>query len=163
ISWWLAQAFATHSDTLLAPFVHNVLLRSVVGSVISGLIIMGGVGLALAARRLTHAVMSVVGVSGLVVLAVGFAFRDITENFIASVLLGLRRPFQIGDYVTIAGQAGAVKSLHARATVATEGIDRALREPPGILPDPTPRALVEALEPGGVRLRADFWTPTHNI
>jgi hypothetical protein len=117
ISWLLAQAFATHSETLLAPVVHNVLLRSVVGSVISGLIIIGGLILALQALRLTAWVMSVVGVSGLVVLAVGFAFRDITENFIASVLLGLRRPFQIGDYVTIAGQSGVVKSLNTRATV----------------------------------------------
>src|SRR5262249_55728051 len=89
ISWLLAQAFAAHSETLLAPVVHNVLLRSVVGSVISGLIVIGGLILALQALRLTQWVMSVVGVSGLVVLAVGFAFRDITENFIASVLLGL--------------------------------------------------------------------------
>jgi small-conductance mechanosensitive channel len=209
VSWLLAQAFATHSETLLAPIVHNVLLRSVVGSVISGLIVLGGLVLALAALRLTHAVMSVIGVSGLVVLAVGFAFRDITENFIASVLLGLRRPFQIGDYVTIAGQSGVVKSLNTRATVlvtldgkhvripnstifkeimvnataspsfrtnfdvvipneastaaAIDAITRALRETPGILSDPPPRALVEALEPGGVRLKADFWTPTRNI
>jgi small-conductance mechanosensitive channel len=209
ISWLLAQAFATHSETLLAPVVHNVLLRSVVGSVISGLIVIGGLILALQALRLTQAVMSIVGVSGLVVLAVGFAFRDITENFIASVLLGLRRPFQVGDYVTIAGQSGVVKSLNTRATVlvtldgkhvripnstifkeimvnataspsfrtnfdvvipteastaaAIDAINRALRETPGILSDPPPRALVEALESGGVRLRADFWTPTHNI
>ena len=154
-------------------------------------------------------VMSILGVSGLIVLAVGFAFRDITENFIASVLLGLRRPFQIGDYVTIAGQSGVVKSLNTRATVlvtlegkhvripnstifkeimvnataspsfrttfdvvipneastaaAIDAINRALRETKGILTDPPPRTLVEALEPGGVRLRADFWTPTHNI
>ncbi len=159
--------------------------------------------------RLTHAVLSVVGVSGLVVLAVGFAFRDITENFIASVLLGIRRPFQIGDYVTIAGQSGLVKSLNTRATVlvtlegrhvripnatifkeimvnataspnirnsfdvvipneasmadALDALNRALRETSGILADPPPRALVEALEPGGVRLRADFWSPTQNI
>ena len=159
--------------------------------------------------RLTQAVMSVLGVSGLVVLAVGFAFRDITENFIASVLLGLRRPFQIGDYVTIAGQSGVVKSLNTRATVlvtlegkhvripnstifkeimvnataspsfrtnfdvvipneastaaAIDAINRALRGDAGILADPPPRTLVEALEPGVVRLRADFWTPTHNI
>jgi small conductance mechanosensitive channel len=209
ISWFLAQTFASHSETLLAPLVHNVLLRSVVGSVISGLIVLGGLVLALAALRLTQAVMSVIGVSGLVVLAVGFAFRDITENFIASVLLGLRRPFQIGDYVTIAGQSGVIKSLNTRATVlvtldgkhvripnstifkeimvnataspsfrtnfdvvipneastaaAIDAINRALRETPGIQPDPAPRALVEALEPGGVRLRADFWTPTHNV
>jgi small-conductance mechanosensitive channel len=208
-SWYLAQTFATHSEMLLAPLVHNVLLRSVVGSVISALLVIGGLVLALAALRLTHAVMSIIGVSGLVVLAVGFAFRDITENFIASVLLGLRRPFQVGDYVTVAGQSGVVKSLNTRATVlvtldgkhvripnstifkeimvnataspsfrtnfdvvipneastagAIDAVNRALRETPGILPDPPPRTLVEALEPGGVRLRADFWTPTHNI
>ncbi len=209
ISWLLAQAVATHSETILAPVVHNVLLRSVAGSVISALIILGGLILALQALRLTQFVMSVLGVSGLIVLAVGFAFRDITENFIASVLLGLRHPFQIGDYVTIAGQSGVVKSLNTRATVlvtldgkhvripnstifkeimvnataspsfrtnfdvvipneastaaAIDAINRALRETPGILADPPPRALVESLEPGGVRLRADFWTPTHNI
>jgi small conductance mechanosensitive channel len=208
-SWILAQRFATNSETLLAPFVHNVLLRSVVGSIISALIIIGGLVLALQALRLTQAVMSVLGVSGLVVLAVGFAFRDITENFIASVLLGVRRPFQIGDYVTIAGQSGVVKSLNTRATVlvtlegrhvripnatifkeimvnataspnfrtsfdvvipyeastaaAIDAINRALKETPGILSDPLPRTLVEALEAGGVRLRADFWTPTRDI
>ena len=33
------------------------------------------------------------------------------------MLLGLRRPFQIGDYVTVSGQSGVVKSLNTRATV----------------------------------------------
>ena len=209
VSWFLAQMSRAHAETLLAPLVHNVLLRSVVGSVISGLLVIGGLVLALAALRLTQMVMSILGVSGLIVIAVGFAFRDITENFIASVLLGLRRPFQIGDYVTIAGQSGVVKSLNTRATVlvtlegkhvripnstifkeimvnataspsfrttfdvvipneastaaAIEAINRALRATKGILNDPPPRTLVEALESGGVRLRADFWTPTHNI
>ncbi len=208
-SWMLAQFFAARSEILLAPVVHNILLRSVVGSIISALLVIGGIILALGTLRLTQAVMSVLGVSGLVVLAVGFAFRDITENFIASVLLGLRRPFQIGDYVTIAGQSGLVKSLNTRATVlvtldgkhvripnstifkeimvnataspsfrnsfdvvipneastadAIEALNRALRETKGVLSDPPPRALVEALEPGGVRLRADFWAPTQNI
>jgi small-conductance mechanosensitive channel len=208
-SWLLAQFFASRSETILAPFVHNVLLRSVVGSIISALLIIGGLTLALATLRLTQAVMSVVGVSGLVVLAVGFAFRDITENFIASVLLGLRRPFQIGDYVTIAGQSGLVKSLNTRATVlvtlegnhvripnatifkeilvnwtaspsfrntfdvvvpneastadAVEALNRALKGTKGVLEEPPPRALVEALEPGGIRLRAYLWSPTRDV
>ena len=207
--WSLARLFASRSEVLLAPFVRNLLLRSVVGSIISSLLVIGGLVLALGTLRLTQAVMSVLGVSGLVVLAVGFAFRDITENFIASVLLGLRRPFQIGDFVTIAGQSGVVKSLNTRATVlvtlegkhvripnatifkeimvnataspnfrnsfevkipneastaaAIEALNQSLRETSGILVDPPPRALVEALEPDGVRLRADFWSPNQNI
>ena len=165
--------------------------------------------LALAALKLTHVVLSILGLSAVVGLAVGFAFRDITENFIASVLLGLRRPFQIGDYVTVSGQSGVVKSLNTRATVlvtlegnhvripnsvifkeimvnstaspsfrnsfdvvipyeastaaAIEAISAALRGLKAILADPPPRTLVEALEPGGVRVRAYFWTPTQGV
>ena len=113
----VARLFSANAEIVLAPFVGNVLLRSVIGSVISSLLIIGGLLLALGALGLTHVVMSILGVASILGLAVGFAFRDITENFIASVLLGVRRPFQIGDYVTIAGQSGVVKSLNTRATV----------------------------------------------
>jgi small conductance mechanosensitive channel len=165
--------------------------------------------LALSTLKLTQAVLSILGLAGVVGLAVGFAFRDITENFIASVLLGVRRPFQIGDYVTVAGQSGVVKSLNTRATVlvtlegnhvripnalvfkeilinstaspslrnsfdvvippeastadALAAITSVLSEQEGILADPPPRAAVESLEPGGVRLRAYFWSPTHGV
>jgi small-conductance mechanosensitive channel len=209
ISAVLARLFAAHSETLLAPFVHNVLLRAVVGSLISSMLVIGGLLLALSALKLTQAVLSILGLAGVVGLAVGFAFRDITENFIASVLLGVRRPFQIGDYVTVAGQSGVVKSLNTRATVlatlegnhvripnsvifkeilvnatasptmrnsfdvvippeastaaALAAIAGALRAQDGILAEPAPRAVVEALEPGGVRLRAYFWSPTHGV
>ncbi len=209
VSMGLARLFAANAETLLAPFVPNALLRSVVGSLISGLLAIGGILLALGAMRLTQAVLSILGLSAVVGLAVGFAFRDITENFIASVLLGMRRPFQIGDYVTVAGQSGVVKSLNTRATVlvtlegnhvripnavifkeimvnstaspfsrntfdvvipnsastvaAIDAITRALSEQKGVLHDPPPRALVEALEPDGVRVRAYLWAPTQGV
>ncbi len=209
ISVLLARLFATKSETVLAPFIRNVLLRSVAGSVISSLLVLGGLMLALGALKLTHLVLSIVGVASIAGLAIGFAFRDITENFIASVLLGVRRPFQIGDYITVAGQTGVVKSLNTRATVlvtlegnhvripnstvfkeiminstaspsfrnsfdvvipndasvvdALDAINRALKELKGILHDPPPRALVEALQPDGVKIRAYLWAPTQNV
>jgi len=66
--------------------------------------------------NLTHAVISVLAWR-VVGLALGFAFRDIAENFIASMLLGVRRPFQIGDFITVAGKSGSVLSLNTRATL----------------------------------------------
>src|SRR5262249_28738681 len=75
-SWLLARFFTANSEVLLAPLVRNMLLRSVLASIISSLLVIGGLVLALGALRLTHAVMSILGISGLVVLAVGFAFRD---------------------------------------------------------------------------------------
>jgi hypothetical protein len=53
--------------------------------------------------------------------------------------------------------------LEASTASAIDALTRALEETPGILSDPPPRALIEAIEPAGVRLRADFWTPTHNV
>jgi small-conductance mechanosensitive channel len=204
-----ARLFGSHSETILAPFVGNALLRSVVGSLISTFLVLAGTMLALATLRLTQAVLSILGLSAVVGLAVGFAFRDITENFIASVLLGIRRPFQIGDYVTVAGQSGVVKSLNTRATVlvtlegnhvripnsvifkeimvnatasptfrngfdvkipyaastagAIQAISASLGELSGILPDPPPRALVDALEADGVRLKVYFWSPSQGV
>ncbi|WP_435017411.1 mechanosensitive ion channel family protein [Tundrisphaera sp. TA3] len=113
---WLAKLFTRHSETLLAPFVKNVLLRSVVGSLVSSGILLAGIMLGLSVLNLTRAVTSVLGLAGVIGLAIGFAFRDIVENFIASILLGTRRPFQIGDFITVAGKSGSVLSLNTRAT-----------------------------------------------
>ena len=60
-----------------------------IGIILFAVLILGGLLLALSALKLTHAVLSILGLAGVVGLAVGFAFRDITENFIASVLLVL--------------------------------------------------------------------------
>jgi small conductance mechanosensitive channel len=205
----LARLFARHGEWLLVPFAGNALLRSVLGSVISGVIILAGLYAGLQVFGVAQAIFSVLGIAGIVALALGFAFRDIAENFIASVLLGLRRPFRVGDYVQIAGQAGIIKALNTRATVlvtldghyvripnatvfksiqvnqtaagrvrstfdvqvpytasaarATEAIGAALRDFDGLLDDPAPRALVEALEPNAVRLRVYYWAPAQGI
>ena len=84
----LARLLASYSEKLLAPFITNVMLRSVAGSLMSTVVVIAGLLLALSVLNLTHLVLSILGVAGMVGLAVGFAFRDITENFIASILLG---------------------------------------------------------------------------
>ena len=208
-SGMLARVFGRSSEMVLAPLIRNPLLRSVVGSILSSLIVLGGILLGLSVLNLTHAVVSVLGLAGVVGLALGFAFRDIAENFIASMLLGVRRPFQIGDFITVAGKSGSVLSLNTRATMlitpdgnhvqipnaviyketlinasttpnalgsldvmipyesstagALEAINEALQSTDGLLQEPTPRALVQALETNGVRLRATYWMPTKGV
>ena len=120
----LARLFNEYAETILAPFFRNSLLRSVVGSVISSLLFVAGIMIGLSVLNLTHAVLSILGLAGVAGLALGFAFRDIAENFIASMLLGIRRPFGIGDFITVAGRSGSVLSLDTRATslITPEGI-----------------------------------------
>lgn len=129
----LARLFNASSEMLLAPFVKNVMLRSVVGSLLSSALIVGGFLLGLSVLHLTQAVLSILGLGGIVGLAVGFAFKDIAENFIASLLLGGRRPFQIGDYIQVAGQAGVVSALNTRATVLVTLEGQHIRIPNNII------------------------------
>jgi small-conductance mechanosensitive channel len=112
-----ARLFSTFGDLLLTPFTANSMLRSVLASLLSAAIFVIGLLAALQVFGIASAVMSVLGLAGVVALAIGFAFRDITENFIASILLSTRRPFQVGDYIEVASQAGVVKALNTRATV----------------------------------------------
>ena len=118
----LARLFSRFSDVLLTTFTRNVLLRSVLGSVMTLAIACTGFLAGLHLLGMTEAVLSFMGLAGVATLAVGFAFRDIAENFIASIMLGVRRPFRVGDFLEIAGKSGVVKSLNTRATILV-GLD----------------------------------------
>ncbi|MBT8061197.1 MAG: mechanosensitive ion channel family protein [Xanthomonadales bacterium] len=53
---------------------------------------------------------------GLGSIAIGFAFKDIFENFIAGMLILLREPFRIGDFVECEGIFGRVLDITVRDT-----------------------------------------------
>lgn len=77
---------------------------------ITGLIIaLNIVGLGKAAGGL----LAGAGVSAIIL---GFAFKDIGENFIAGFFLAFSRPFHIGDVIEVSGIKGMVKALNFRNT-----------------------------------------------
>lgn len=54
---------------------------------------------------------------GLTSVAIGFAFKDIFENFLAGILILLREPFHLGDYiVTKDNLGGYVEKISVRNT-----------------------------------------------
>jgi small conductance mechanosensitive channel len=53
---------------------------------------------------------------GVVGFTVGFALKDISENFVAGLLLLLQRPFELGDVVHIDDFRGRVTDVNLRAT-----------------------------------------------
>lgn len=54
---------------------------------------------------------------GISTVAIGFAFQNILQNFLAGILLLLHEPFQVGDYITVTGFEGEVKSIRSRDTI----------------------------------------------
>ncbi len=54
---------------------------------------------------------------GLVSVAVGFAFKDIFENFFAGILLLWRYPFENGDYIQCEDVEGRIERIEIRMTL----------------------------------------------
>lgn len=82
------------------------------------IIIIGlGCFIALDFLGLKGTVTSLLAGAGIVGLALGFAFQDITENFIAAVAMGIRKPFRPGDIIQTSEVFGTVKYLNFRNTI----------------------------------------------
>jgi small conductance mechanosensitive channel len=50
-------------------------------------------------------------------VAIGFAFQNILQNFLAGILLLVQQPFQLGDWINVTGLEGRVDDIQTRATV----------------------------------------------
>ena len=53
---------------------------------------------------------------GLGSIAIGLAFKDIFENFLAGFLILMRKPMRIGDDIECEGLSGQVEQMSIRGT-----------------------------------------------
>jgi small-conductance mechanosensitive channel len=60
--------------------------------------------------------IQLLGVGGVVI---GFAFKDIFQNFLAGILLLITNPFQIGDQILVDAFEGTIEDIQTRATMIT--------------------------------------------
>ncbi|CAM3924723.1 mechanosensitive ion channel family protein [Rheinheimera salexigens] len=82
-------------------------------------IVITGIGVLIALELLdaTTLVSAALGVAGVIGIALGFAFRNIVENYLAGVLLSTRNPFAVGDQIQVGDFTGSVVRLTSRDTV----------------------------------------------
>lgn len=113
----LLGRLATRWDRPFRRFEANPFLRDLLQRALRAGFMLAGVLVALDLLGATRVVGAVLGAAGVLGLALGFAFRDLVENYIASILLSLRQPFAPNDLVVIGGNEGRVAALNARATI----------------------------------------------
>ncbi len=94
-------------DTLLVNFIGRGIV--VVFISIGCIFFLNAIGLGTAAGGL----LAGAGVSAIIL---GFAFKDIGENFLAGFFLAFSRPFSIGDLIEVEGIKGNVKAMNFRNT-----------------------------------------------
>jgi len=82
--------------------------------VVSGLIVSIGLLLALGLMGLQGVAASLLATGGVVAIVLGFAFREIGENFLAGFFLTFSRPFELGDLIKTGDLTGIVRSIELR-------------------------------------------------
>lgn len=59
---------------------------------------------------------TILAAAGVTAFVIGFAFKDIGENFLAGIILAFKRPFKIGDTIESNKVVGTILALNIRDT-----------------------------------------------
>ena len=114
--WWFG-GWVSRSIYIPQSLAPNLFVDELVRLIVR--LVLALVGFLVAAELLgaTALLVSILGGLGVVGLALGFAIRDTVENFVASVLLSIRQPFDVNEHVVVDGSEGRIMRLTARATI----------------------------------------------
>jgi small conductance mechanosensitive channel len=92
-------------------------LGEVLGSFLKWVVILAGALVALVVIIPTFNPGDLVAGLGITSVAIGFAFKDILQNWLAGLLLLIRRPFLVGDEIVVNDFEGKVEWIETRATM----------------------------------------------
>lgn len=116
LAWWLGRALGRRAGARhwrsSNPYTAGLVQR-----LVQWLTMLAGLVMALDLLGATAMAGAVLGSAGVIGLVAGFAFKDIAENYVAGILLSLRRPFNPGELLRIEQYEGKVASLTARSTI----------------------------------------------
>jgi small conductance mechanosensitive channel len=109
---------------LIQRIVHKLILKvsrsesisSLVSGILYSVVLIFGILAALNVLKLDQAVTSLLAGVGIIGLALGFAFQDLTANFIAGAFIAFKRPFDVGHIVETNGFIGSIEEIELRST-----------------------------------------------
>lgn len=115
--FWIVSRLIEKIVPELRWFGENKLARFLLARLLRAIVLLAGLLLILDILDITALVGAVLGVAGLAGLAIGFAFRDIVENYLAGIILSVRRPFSVNDYISIEKHEGKIVRMTSRETI----------------------------------------------
>jgi small conductance mechanosensitive channel len=94
-------------DTLIANFVGKVVWSVII--VIGSVLALGIIGLGTISNKILAG-------AGITTFIIGFALKDIGENFLSGLILAFSRPYKVGSLIECDGVKGIVKNMTMRQT-----------------------------------------------
>ncbi|MEQ9298635.1 MAG: mechanosensitive ion channel family protein [Cyclobacteriaceae bacterium] len=117
VFYGIAQAVRMVSARLFDRFSDRGAISSLFSNVFYLMTLGIGLIMALNVLHLQQTVTSLLAGAGIIGLAIGFAFQDITANFISGILLAFRKPIRVGDIIQTKEFFGTVEKIDLRVTV----------------------------------------------
>ncbi len=117
ITWVLAKVAVNLAGRVLKQRINNPFVMRLSARMAALPVVVIGLYLVLQVTGLTKLALTLLGGTGLMGIIIGLAFRDIAENFLASILISIQRPFKINDYIKVNDTEGVVQSVTTRGTV----------------------------------------------
>ena len=114
---WIGRVLGRRLQLRRLNHGNNPYFEALVRRLMHAGVLIVGVILALELMDWTGLFGALVGSAGVMGLIIGFAFKDIAENYVAGILLSIRRPFKPGDHIVIEKFEGKVVALTSRSTV----------------------------------------------
>jgi small-conductance mechanosensitive channel len=100
-----------------------------------------------------HDLIALLGIGG---VAVGFAFRDVLQNFFAGVVLLLTRAFEVGDRIESGAVEGVVEEISIRSTIVKNDSGDRIIIPNGLL---MTREITHLLRAEKGKVAVSFYVP----
>jgi small conductance mechanosensitive channel len=113
----IARIVGKVTQNVLRKALDSQQIADLLSSIIKVCVLFSGIFVALDFLGLQGTVTSLLAGAGIIGLAIGFAFQDMTENLIAGIAMGIRKPFQIGDIIKADNIFGTVKTINLRNTL----------------------------------------------
>lgn len=114
ITFVVARLIRTWLEKIVGRFSHSAALNNLTLTILYIMMIGFGFFLALNVLGLDKIVVSLLAGVGILGLALGFAFQDIAANFIAGVIIAVRKPFRVGDMIETNDYSGVIERITLR-------------------------------------------------
>lgn len=113
ISWFFKKVITKR----IKPRTQNPLLAEFLGKIGALIITIIGLVIFFEIVGLGGFASHILAGAGITTFVIGFAFKDIGENFLAGILMAFKSPFRIGDLIETNSTVGYVTQLNLRETI----------------------------------------------
>ncbi len=117
VFFFVAKFLRKVVNKLLIRISHKPTISGLFSSIFFIALLFVGLFISLQLLHLEKTITSLLAGAGIIGLALGFAFQDLTANFISGVFIIFRKPFDVGNIVDTNGFTGIVEEIQLRSTI----------------------------------------------